>query len=563
MDIKLGTELNVAIDTPENIRDRSRELSQGFDSELNSWRLIIKYTGSLEDIARDYDATVTELLGGFAIIVIDEERILDLARDSRIIYIEKPKLFVQGRTTINGFVQSCMSLPYFERGLRGGGIAVAVVDSGIDIFHPEFWNEVAGVRSTKVLALWDQTVYGNPPMGYGMGTIFDEEEINRALRDSDNTFLSRDVSGHGTAVAGIITACTPEAGLLIVKLDTSGKDETDTINLMLGIDFAIRYSIENNAPLVINLSYGNNAGDHDGNSVLEKYIDTVALLTKVTFAVGAGNDGVAGRHIQINMGNESYYKRDFLIPDGEGSISIQIWRDYQDQMDVFLNTPSGEAIGPFNDFQQVMTYTVDNMNIRVLNSGPSPINTSQETYISIIPLGEYIESGLWSISINPKMIISGRVDAWLPAEGGTNTNLYFLNPTDSTTFTIPSSSQYVISVGAYDSNTLSYAAFSGRGYTVDGGVKPDIVAPGVNIDVPRVGGGYERVSGTSFATPFVSSGSAMLMEYGIVDNNDPFLYGEKVKAYLIAGAKALPGFMDVPNTQTGWGALCVEDSLPS
>ena len=70
------------------------------------------------------------------------------------------------------------------------------------------------------------------------------------------------------------------------------------------------------------------------------------------------------------------------------------------------------------------------------------------------------------------------------------------------------------------------------------------------------------MTGTSFATPFVSGAAALLMEWGIVRGNDPYLYGEKLKAYLRRGAKPLPGFAEYPNPQGGYGALCVADSLP-
>lgn len=151
---------------------------------------------------------------------------------------------------------------------------------------------------------------------------------------------------------------------------------------------------------------------------------------------------------------------------------------------------------------------------------------------------------------------------WLPVEASTSANVRFLASTPNTSMTIPASASTVISVGAYNSKTLTYAPFSGRGYTVGGVVKPDISAPGVDIDVPIPGGGLVYVSGTSFATPFAASGAAMLMQWGIVENNDPYLYGEKVRAYLIKGARTLPGYTVWPNEQLGWGTLCVADSLP-
>ena len=559
MDIKLGTELNVAIETPDDLRDRSFDLNTGFNEAENSWILIIRYLGDLKQLADDYNGTATQLLGGFAIIIIESTRLLDLAGDSRVIFIEKPKTFVQERASINGFVSSCMSVPYFELDLRAEGITVAIIDSGIDIMHPDFIDEDG---DTKLVGIWDQTISGNPPSNYNIGTFFSREDINAYVAGNEN-FFSQDISGHGTAVAGIIAACTPLADLLIIKLDTKDVDQVDTINLMQGIDFAVRYSIEYNLPMVINLSFGNNSGDHSGNSVLERYIDTVTGLSRITFSVGSGNDAASGRHVQINMGNESWYRREFLINEGEKGISIEIWRNTGDIVDIFLTTPSGDMVGPFNDYSQLMVYNVNDMDIRVLNNGPTPINVNLETYISIIPLNDYIDSGTWVLSFNPKKIINGRVDVWLPVEGSTNTDLFFLSPTETTTLTIPSTARNVITVGAYDSNTMSYAAFSGRGFNENGLVKPDLVAPGVNIDTARVGGGYEIVSGTSFATPFVSSGAAMLMEYGIVRENDLFLYGEKVKAYLIGGAEMLSNKGDkTPNELTGWGRLCVENSLP-
>ena len=52
------------------------------------------------------------------------------------------------------------------------------------------------------------------------------------------------------------------------------------------------------------------------------------------------------------------------------------------------------------------------------------------------------------------------------------------------------------------------------------------------------------------------------MQWGIVNENDLYLYGEKIRAYLIKGAKRLPTYNDLPNEMLGYGALCVRDSFP-
>jgi hypothetical protein len=151
---------------------------------------------------------------------------------------------------------------------------------------------------------------------------------------------------------------------------------------------------------------------------------------------------------------------------------------------------------------------------------------------------------------------------WLPASAIRNRTTAFLRPTPTTTLTIPSTASRVITVGAYDSRQNTIAPFSGRGFTWNNQqVKPDLVAPGVDIISCAPGGGYVSKTGTSMATPFVTGSCALLMQWGILEGNAPFLYGEKIKAYLINGAKPLPAFGEYPNPQAGWGALCADDSL--
>lgn len=126
----------------------------------------------------------------------------------------------------------------------------------------------------------------------------------------------------------------------------------------------------------------------------------------------------------------------------------------------------------------------------------------------------------------------------------------------------PSTASRAISVGAYDDATQAYADFSGRGFARLGHpIKPELAAPGVNIITARAGGGYETVTGTSFAAPFVTGSAALMMQWGIVNGNDPYLYGEKLKAYLIRGARSLPGETVYPNERVGYGALCLERSF--
>lgn len=166
----------------------------------------------------------------------------------------------------------------------------------------------------------------------------------------------------------------------------------------------------------------------------------------------------------------------------------------------------------------------------------------------------------------PKRVVSGNYEMWLPVAGSTTAEVSFIRPDIFNTLSIPSTARYVISVAAYDSGNDTYAAFSGRGVYLEPGdpkslAKPDLVAPGVAINSTRVGGGYGEFSGTSFAAPFVTGAAALLMQYGIVDGNDPYLYGEKLRASLIRGARPLSVQENFPSALLGWGALCVADSV--
>ena len=103
----------------------------------------------------------------------------------------------------------------------------------------------------------------------------------------------------------------------------------------------------------------------------------------------------------------------------------------------------------------------------------------------------------------------------VPGGGVLNEGTGFLLPREETTLTIPSTAAKVITVGAYDARFGQLAGFSGRGFTGNGQVKPDLAAPGVEITSCAPGGGYTARSGTSMATPFVTGSAALLMEWGL------------------------------------------------
>lgn len=579
MSQKIENILNLALDATQEERERSGELDVGYDPAEKEWELIIKYSGDLESV-RGISSSVTELMNGYAVIVIREERIEELAGIPEVEFIEKPKsLYFQ---TDVGRQASCIDAvqapPY---GLSGQGVLVGIVDSGIDFENPDFRNEDG---TTRIVSLWDQSISGRPPSGYAIGSEYTQEEINAALSEADRTERSNivpssDTSGHGTAVAGIAAGngrgsegrmyrgAAPEAELLIVKMRTPRPDGFPrTTELMTGVDYVIRKALELRMPVAVNISFGNTYGSHDGTSLVERFLNDISDMWKNVICIGSGNEGTTAGHAAGRVNDEEEVVQELAVQEREPALNVQIWKSYVDEMNISIASPSGERVGPFREILGPQRFVLGNTELLLYYGEPKPYSVRQEIYISFIPLQSYVDSGVWQIILTPGRIVDGAYQMWLPAQAALNVGTAFLTPDSTSTLTIPSTASLVVTVAAYDARTFSYADFSGRGpAAVYEGIevpKPDLAAPGVLVNAPVPGGGYRAFSGTSFAAPFVTGSAALLMEWGIVQGNDPYLYGEKVKAYLRRGARELPGYSVWPNSLLGFGALCVRNSLP-
>ncbi len=571
---KVDNQLNLSLEVPETVRERTASLDVGFTPQTRLWELIVKYTGSLDQVRNELGISAVELLNDYAILTVPEDEIERLSDYKEIEYIEMPKrLFYevnQGRTA------SCINpVQTGSNGLFGQGVIVAVIDSGIDYSHPDFRNEDG---TTRIIALWDQTINGTPPPGYDTGTLYTREQINQALNTPMPERLeivpSSDLSGHGTHVTGIAAGngrasrglyrgVASQSELLIIKLGTSvGDSFPRTSQLMEGIDFAIRQAIALGRPVAINVSFGNNYGSHTGASLLESYVNDAANTWKNSIIIGTGNEGATGNHAQgvLQMGTNTAVE--VTVSEYEFSFNLQIWKNYFDHFDLTIIPPNGTRIGPIPTILGTQQFRVGQTEIFLFYGEPTPFNSQQEIYVEFIPVSQYVNSGVWRFEMVPRRIVIGNYDMWLPAGGVKSPETRFLMPSEFTTLTIPSTAYRAVSVGAYNAYTDSYASFSGRGFTRNMMIKPDLVAPGVDINSCAPGGGYAVRSGTSMATPFVTGSAALLMEWGIVKGNDPFLYGEKLKAFLINGARQLRIESVYPNRTLGFGALCLAQSIP-
>lgn len=560
-DQKLENLLNISLQATKEEREKSEELGIGYDPEQNTWELIVRYTGSLDGLRIRYpQIRIRELLNQYAVLIVPETLVDAVSQETVIEYVEKPKQLYfelqagKAASCINA-VQQGMNNPF---GLFGKGTIVAVIDTGIRAESMEFRNADG---STRILNIWDQTT----------GTEYDRSRIDEALQNETKDTAGipgADVLGHGTQVA--VIACgssgvAAQADILVVKLGLAAKNGFPrTTQLMEALDYVVRKAIDYGKPLAVNISFGNNYGNHTGSSLLENFINDIADSWKCSICIGSGNEGLGAVHTGGTLTEDTEETVELAVSSYETGLSIQIWKDYWDDIAVEIIAPSGRNLGRIQENSRVSRIRYEDMELLTYFGEPSPFRIRQEIYIDMIPQTVYIQSGLWKFRLIPRSIRNGRYDMWLPAQGALNFGTGFTSPDSASTFTIPSAAAKAVTVGAYDAGTGSAAPFSGRGYIVEIGgslmVKPELAAPGVNVLVPSVSG-MARVSGTSYATPFVTGSAALLMEWGIVRGNDAFLYGEKLKAYLIKGAEPLAGAA-VPDTQTGWGRLCLKNSLP-
>ena len=279
-----------------NVTKKLLELTQQ-QNEEGKWEVIVKYNGNIMRLENELNIDVEVLNENYAIITLNENQIGELYNFSEIEYIELPKTMTYSLS--EEMRNICLPTPYNSNyNLTGRGVLIAIIDSGIDYTHKDFINDNG---TSRIKYIWDQTVDGNPPIGFKNGTEYNSEQINYALEQNNpySIVSQNDTIGHGTAVAGI--ACgngrasngkergvAPDAGLIVVKLGQKGAESfARTTEIMRAIKYVIDKAEKLNMPLVINLSFGTNNGAHSGDSLFETYIDSMSEKWKTNIIVAS------------------------------------------------------------------------------------------------------------------------------------------------------------------------------------------------------------------------------------------------------------------------------------
>ena len=486
--------------------------------------------------------------------------------------------------------------------VRGQGVLIGFLDTGIDYLREDF--KASGGR-TRIAAVWDQTIQSvnyeedtgeaagteqyDREQVQGMvqyGTVYTREDINAALaaeREGQNPYdivPSRDENGHGTFLAGVAAAsetadyigAAPEAEILMVKLKPAKKylrdfyllperveaySETD---MMMGVRFLQQYAIREKKPLVICVGLGTASGSRTGALPFADLLNTLARQVNTVVVTCTGNEANNRTHTSgLAVSDTEPSEIEITVGADERGFVMEIWAESLDILSVAITSPSGERISRIPariDTGGVYNFLLERSQVAVNYRVVESASGYEVIFMRFINPAQ----GIWKIHVYSLTNIVGRYNAWLPLKQFLSGDTYFLNSNPSTTLTEPGAAERVISVGAYNHITDASYAASGRGYTATGLVKPDFVAPGVDVYGVRAGGGYTTRTGTSVAAAHAAGAAALLLTRGVTDGNLPYMGTNEVKSVLIRGAKRENNTV-YPNNIYGYGKMDVIEAF--
>lgn len=512
----------------------------------------------------------TELANNYVVVYTNEKYIQGILTDLGSNFLSfYPKILspVDSRSNDAAGIAQVLNQPFLN--LSGRGVIIGIVDTGIDYTKQAFRFEDG---STKILDIWDQTVEGPRPDYLYFGSAYDSTKINEALASQypHSIVPTIDEDGHGTFLASVAASnekgdyigAAPGANLMVVKLRRASKYyinryllSADDPNLyessdyLLGIKYILDRSEELNMPVVICIGMGSNSSAHDGNTLFEDYISFVSQRTGYTFITAAGNEASAKHHTQGRIPRGSSTETISIKVGEQGvSFSVIIFGPAFDKISLGVTSPTGEVL-PRTPFKSGLEFSEK----LVLEDTVLYVKYFRDVNNNLIVGFRNATQGVWDITLFGDIIVSGEYWAWLPITGQVSESVEFLKPVPEYTIVYPATALRTITCGAYNSEDNSLFVASSWGPTRLPRMAPDLVAPGVNVQgIYPTGRG--TMSGTSAAAAVTAGAAALLLEWGIVQQNMPGMNGDLVRSLLISGCTR-EETRPYPNVKWGYGRL--------
>lgn len=474
-------------------------------------------------------------------------------------------------------------------GNQGAGVIVGFVDTGINYMDPLFRN-VDG--STRIVGIWDQT--NNSDNSNNMeneaakpfsafpalyGTQYTAAQINLALNSDDPVSIvpTRDENGHGTFLASIaagnrderaeFSGAAPRASIAMVKLKPAkqylrefyliqdGAEAYQENDIIMGVSYLYFLARKYSMPLVVCIPLGTNMGSHMGMSRLGQYLNQVSLSNGSAVITAAGNETGARHHFRAVMDADTdEVTAELRVGEREAGFSMELWAENMGAYTVGFISPTGEVAREISvplRGENTVSFLLEQTQITVYTQIADVSSGSQFIFMRF----ENPMSGIWRILIRNSLDIRETFHIWLPVRGFISDETYFLRPDPDTTITDPGNARYPITVTAYDHTKNSIYIHASRGYSLSGRIKPDLAAPGVNILGASVSGRrLTRMSGTSVSAAHLAGAAAILLNWGVLNANYPYLNTPVLKSIFVRGAQRNPA-LTYPNREFGYGTL--------
>ena len=472
---------------------------------------------------------------------------------------------------------------------QGAGVIVGFVDTGINYTDSLFRN-VDG--STRIIGIWDQTNNSDnsnnienetakPFSAFSAlyGTQYTAEEINLALNSDNPASIvpTRDENGHGTFLASIaagnrderagFSGAAPQASIAMVKLKPAkqylrdfyliqdGAEAYQENDIMMGVSYLYFLARKYSMPLVVCIPLGTNMGSHMGMSRLGQYLNQVSLSNGSAVITAAGNETGARHHFRAVMDADTdEVTAELRVGEREAGFSMELWAENMGAYTVGFISPTGEVAREISvplRGENTVSFLLEQTQITVYTQIADVSSGSQFIFMRF----ENPMSGIWRILIRNSLDIRETFHIWLPVRGFISDETYFLRPDPDTIITDPGNARYPITVTAYDHTKNSIYIHASRGYSLSGRIKPDLAAPGVNILGASVSGRrLTRVSGTSVSAAHLAGAAAILLNWGVLNANYPYLNTPVLKSIFVRGAQRNPA-LTYPNREFGYGTL--------
>ena len=472
---------------------------------------------------------------------------------------------------------------------QGAGVIVGFVDTGINYTDSLFRN-VDG--STRIIGIWDQTNNSDnsnnienetakPISAFSAlyGTQYTAEEINLALNSDNPASIvpTRDENGHGTFLASIaagnrderagFSGAAPQASIAMVKLKPAkqylrdfylirdGADAYQENDIMMGVSYLYFLARKYSMPLVVCIPLGTNIGSHMGMSRLGQYLNQVSLSNGSAVITAAGNETGARHHFRAVMdASTDEVTAELRVGEREAGFSMELWAENMGAYTVGFISPTGEVAREISvplRGENTVSFLLEQTQITVYTQIADVSAGSQFIFMRF----ENPMSGIWRILIRNSLDIRETFHIWLPVRGFITDETYFLRPDPDTIITDPGNARYPITVTAYDHTKNSIYIHASRGYSLSGRIKPDLAAPGVNILGASVSGRrLTRMSGTSVSAAHLAGAAAILLNWGVLNANYPYLNTPVLKSIFVRGAQRNPA-LTYPNREFGYGTL--------